>query len=200
MKLDVLPIGLYGENIYVLHESDHVLIVDPGKYAKEIIYLIGKNEIVDGIVLTHGHEDHTGAVDDLVDYYHCPVYMDLNDFVLVDPQYAGTHGFDAPVYSKILPLESNMQIGTFLLQITPTPGHTKGSVVIRYRNLLFTGDTLFAGSIGRTDLFGGSESEMCQSLKVLMNMPHDLIVLPGHGGRSTIKQEIATNPFLQHLG
>lgn len=198
MKLDVLPIGLYGENIYVLHEKGHVLIVDPGKYAKEIQKCISKNEVVDGIVLTHGHEDHTGAVDDLVDIYHCPVYMDLDDYDLVDPKYAGSHGFDAPIYTEVNPLKADSKVGTFGLKVTKTPGHTKGSVVIRYRNLLFTGDTLFQGSIGRTDLYGGSELEMKESLKQFFDMPHDLIVLPGHGPKSTIKQELDTNMYIQY--
>ncbi len=198
MKLDVLPIGLYGENIYVLHENDHVLIVDPGKYAKEIKKYISEKEIVDGIVLTHGHEDHTGAVDDLVDMYGCCVYMDLDDYDLVDPKYAGSHGFDAPIYTKVNSLQTNSKVGTFSLEVTKTPGHTKGSVVIRYRNLLFTGDTLFQGSIGRTDLYGGSEIEMKESLKKFFDMPHDLIVLPGHGPKSTIKQELDTNMYIQY--
>lgn len=197
MKLDCLPIGLYGENIYVLHDRTHVLIVDPGKYPKEIAKCIDVKEIVDGIVLTHGHEDHTGAVDDLVDMYHCPVYMDMEDYILVNPKYAGTHGFDAPVYSTITPLENKTIVGNFLLEVIKTPGHTKGSVVIHYRNLLFTGDTLFAGSVGRTDLFGGSEEEMMDSLRKLKELPNDWIVLPGHGPKTTIKQEIATNMYMQ---
>lgn len=199
MKLDVLPIGLYGENIYVLHEKQHVLIVDPGKYAKQIAACIAKDEVVDGIVLTHGHEDHTGAVDDLVDMYGCKVYMDLDDYILVDPKYAGSHGFDAPVYTKIEPLQKDTKVGIFQLDVTKTPGHTKGSVVIRYRNLLFSGDTLFAGSIGRTDLFSGNEVEMAQSLRLLAKMPKDLIVLPGHGPRTTIQQELDTNMYMQYL-
>lgn len=198
MKLDTLPIGLYGENIYVLHENGHVLIIDPGKNAKEIAKCISKDEIVDGIILTHGHEDHTQATDDLVDIYSCEVYMDLADYDLVDSRYAGSHGFDAPVYTPVKPLLKDMQIGSFHVEVTKTPGHTKGSCVIRYRNLLFTGDTLFAGSIGRTDLYGGNETEMMQSLMKFMDMPHDLIVLPGHGPRSTIKQELATNMYLQY--
>lgn len=199
MKLDTLPIGLYGENIYVLHENGHVLIIDPGKNAKEIAQCISKDEIVDGIILTHGHEDHTQATDDLVDIYSCDVYMDLVDYDLVDPKYAGSHGFDAPVYTPVKPLQKDMQIGSFHVEVTKTPGHTKGSCVIRYRNLLFTGDTLFAGSIGRTDLYGGNEAEMMQSLTKFMDMAHDLIVLPGHGPRSTIKQELATNMYLRYV-
>lgn len=199
MKLNVLPIGLYEENIYVLHENGHVLIIDPGKNAKAIAQCIEKDEIVAGICLTHGHEDHTGAVDDLVDLYDCPVYMNMDDYILVDPKYAGSHGFDAPIYSKINPYQQDMTIGTFHLHIIPTSGHTKGGVCIQYRNLLFSGDTLFAGSIGRTDLFSSNEEEMVESLKTLSKLPHDLIVLPGHGPKTTIKQELDTNMYLTYL-
>ena len=197
MKLDTLPIGLYGENIYVLHENGHVLIIDPGKNAKEIAKCISKDEIVDGIILTHGHEDHTQATDDLVDIYSCEVYMDLADYDLVDPGYAGTHGFDAPVYTPVKPLLKDMQIGSFHVEVTKTPGHTKGSCVVRYRNLLFTGDTLFAGSIGRTDFYGGDFKKMEKSLKRLKNQDDDIAIYPGHGPNSNIKIEKMTNPFMR---
>ena len=197
MKLDTLPIGLYGENIYVLHENGHVLIIDPGKNAKEIAKCISKDEIVDGIILTHGHEDHTQATDDLVDIYSCEVYMDLADYDLVDPGYAGSHGFDAPVYTPVKPLLKDMQIGSFHVEVTKTPGHTKGSCVIRYRNLLFTGDTLFAGSMGRTDFYGGDSRKMDKSLKRLKNQDDDIKIYPGHGPNSNLKTEKMTNPFMR---
>lgn len=197
MKLDVLPIGLYEENIYILHHEGHVLLVDPGRFPNEILSHIEKDEIVDGIVLTHGHSDHTGAVDDLVDVFHCPVHMNLEDAPLVDQQYARSMGAENPVYSTISPLqEGNVIIGTFPLTIYFTPGHSKGSSLIQYRHLLFTGDTLFAGDIGRTDLFGGSDEEMLDSLKRIAQLDHDLTILPGHGPHSTIAQELKTNPYL----
>ena len=195
MKLNILPIGQYEENIYVLHEDGHVLIVDPGRFAQEVEYVV-KNDTVDGIILTHGHADHTGAVDDLAEKYHCPVYMCMADYILVDPSFAGKHGFDAPVYSEIHDLSENMKIGIFELRIHFTPGHTAGSVCIQYKNLLFTGDTLFAGSIGRTDLFSGDEAQMSASLEYLKTLSHDLKVLPGHGLSSTIGRELKTNPYL----
>ena len=95
MKVDVLPIGQFQENIYVLHDQGHVLIFDPGRYAKKVAETIGKDETVDGIILTHGHSDHTGAADDLNDMYHCGIYMNKKDYILVDPSYAGKHGFDS---------------------------------------------------------------------------------------------------------
>ena len=197
MNLDILPIGLYGENSYVLHDQNHVLLIDPGRYPDEIRKRIRKQEKTDAIVLTHGHEDHTGAVDDLEDVYHCPVYMSEKDFPLTDPANAGKLGYSAPVYAKITPFTEITQAGYFRLQIIETPGHTSGSVCIRYRNLLFTGDTLFAGDIGRTDLYSGSEEEMLRSLQKFRNMPHDLQVFPGHGPSSTIGRELAVNPYLQ---
>lgn len=197
MNLDILPIGLYGENSYVLHDQKHVLLIDPGRYASEIRKRIGKDECVDAIALTHGHEDHTGAVDDLVDVYHCPVFLDEKDLPLVDPANAGKLGYSAPVYAEITPWKETTEAGFFTLHIMETPGHTAGSVCIRYRNLLFTGDTLFAGDIGRTDLYSGSEAEMMQSLQKFRKMPHDLQVFPGHGPSSTIGRELSVNPYLQ---
>lgn len=196
MKLDVLPIGQFEENIYVLHDQGHVLIVDPGRYAKRIAEMIADDETVDGIILTHGHADHTGAADDLAELYHCSIYMNREDYVLVDPSYAGKHGFDAPVYNEIHDLQSDAKIGIFDLRVHNTPGHTAGSICVQYRNLLFSGDTLFAGSIGRTDLYSGDEVQMASSLEYLKQLPHDLRVLPGHGPATTIGRELQINPFL----
>lgn len=194
MNLDILPIGLYDENSYVLHHQGHVLFIDPGRYAKEIKKYVKKNEIVDGIVLTHGHEDHTGAVDDLVEQYHCPVYMHTADRILTDPT-CTRKGFDGPVYAKILPLEDLTKIGIFALSVYHTPGHTEGSCCIQFRNLLFTGDTLFASDIGRTDLFSGDEAKMMQSLRLLKGLSNDLQIYPGHGPASTMHEEKLRNPY-----
>ena len=80
MKIETLPIGLYGENSYILHDNGHVLFIDPGRFAQELAQHVGADETVDGILLTHGHVDHTGAVDDLYEIYHCPVYLHEGDF------------------------------------------------------------------------------------------------------------------------
>ena len=198
MKVDVLPIGLYEENSYVLHDHDHVLFIDPGRNAKQIAACVSEKETADGIILTHGHADHTQAADDISEMYHCPVYMNREDYILVDPSFAGKHGFDGPVYSEILDLQAVMKIGVFDLQIHYTPGHTAGSVCIQYKNLLFSGDTLFAGSIGRTDHPGGDYDQLIDSIdRKLMPLDGDITILPGHGTPSSIGYERATNPFLQ---
>lgn len=200
MKVDVLPIGLYEENCYVLHDRDHVLFVDPGRYAKQIASCVSEKETVDGIILTHGHEDHTGAADDLAEMYGCPVYISFEDYILIDPKNSTPFGYGAPVYSKVYDLKGTMKIGIFDLEVIATPGHTAGSVCIRYRNLLFTGDTLFAGSIGRTDLYSGDEEQMIQSLVLLSKLSHDLHVLPGHGPDTTIGRELIRNLYLMNIG
>lgn len=199
MKLDILPIGLYEENSYILHEDGHVLFIDPGRFAKELIAHVKEDEVVDGIVLTHGHEDHTGAVDDLVDHYGCKVYMHSNDLMLTNASLGvRKRGYEAPIFHEITPLTSgDMEIGTFHITVYETPGHTSGSCLIRYKQSLFTGDTLFKNSIGRTDLFGGNEMEMMQSLRFIQSLPNDLTVYPGHGPSSSIAKEKRTNPYLQ---
>jgi glyoxylase-like metal-dependent hydrolase (beta-lactamase superfamily II) len=196
MNLDILPIGLYQENSYVLHDQGHVLFIDPGRYAKEIMKCVKPEEKADGIILTHGHEDHTGAVDDLAEAYQCPVYMHSADMILTDPKETG-RGFDGPVYSKIEPLDTLTKAGSFSIKVYHTPGHTEGSCCIQIKNLLFTGDTLFASDIGRTDLFSGSEEEMMQSLILLKSLPGSLQIYPGHGPASTMAEEKMRNPYLQ---
>ena len=201
MRVDTLPIGKYEENIYVLHEDRHVLIIDPGMYAKRIAEKIEKDETVDAIILTHGHDDHTGAVDDLVDLYHCDVYIHPADKLLATMHGSAFNGgSETPIYSPVKDLvEGETDIGTFHLEIYSTPGHTAGSIMIRYKNILFTGDTLFAGTVGRTDLFSGDETMMMHSLGKIRSMRADLTVYPGHGPSTTIAQERLVNPYLHMI-
>jgi len=197
-KLDILPIGLYEENSMVLHDHGHVLLIDPGRFPKEIAARVDQKEIVDAIVLTHGHSDHTMAADDLADQYHCPIYLHPLDRILVESADRHLDGTDHPIYHEIQPLSSGeMMIGTFPVTVYHTPGHTAGSVCVRYRNLLFTGDTLFAGDCGRTDLYSGDEAAMQKSLHLLAGLSRDLQVYPGHGPSSTISMELKVNPYLQ---
>ncbi len=200
MKVDVLPIGQDDENSYVLHDRGHVLFIDPGRKAKMIAACVLPKEKVDGIILTHGHSDHTQAADDLADLYDCEVYMSHRDLILVDPASVQGYGFDGPVYHEITDLKEEMGIGSFTLHVIFTPGHTAGSVCVRLGSLLFTGDTLFAGDIGRTDLFGGDEQQMKASLKKLAQLPHDLKIYPGHGPASTIGRELMSNPYFVYAG
>lgn len=196
MKIDILPIGLYEENIYVLHDNSHVLIIDPGRYPKEIAKCVKDNETVDGVILTHGHEDHAGAADDIAEMFHCGIWLHNDDRILVSEEGADYGAYGGRVYAQTNHLEGDMQIGIFKLTVYHTPGHTAGSVCIKYRNVLFSGDTLFASSIGRTDLFSGNDEQMIETIRFLKTLPKDLKVYPGHGPATTIGQELLTNPYL----
>ena len=197
MKVECLPIGLYEENTYLLHDHGHVLVIDPGRHASLLMRHIDRKEIVDGIVLTHGHEDHVGAADELADHYGVGLYLNQAEWPAVTTE-RKPQGFAITLYHPLTDLPTgSIQIGSFPLQIYRTPGHSAGSVLIRYRNVLFTGDTLFAGTVGRTDLFSGNERDMECSLQTIRTLPNDLLVYPGHGPASTIKQEKQLNPYLR---
>ncbi len=195
-KIEKLILGLYETNCYLIKEDGHVLIVDPGKKAERIIEKIG-DFIVDGIVLTHGHFDHIGAVDDLINHYGMDVYIDYDDEVLLNSVHNQYGGYAGKVYHKVKYLEHGVNtIGKFTFEVIKTPGHTEGSVLINYKNHLFTGDTLFKDSIGRTDLYSGDYSKIKQSLKLIKTLDPDLIVYPGHGEITTLKEELENNPYL----
>lgn len=197
MQLITIPTGVLEENTYIVIEDQHAFLVDPGSESQKILATIPSDVNVDFIILTHGHNDHTQAVDDIVDQYHCPVYIHPLDYDLIDPKHPLPYRYVAPVYSQIQWINpGQITIGHFLLQIYHTPGHTAGGICIQYKDCLFTGDTLFANDCGRTDLHLGSEEQLQTSLQFLKTLPHHLRVLSGHGPASTIGQEIKTNPYL----
>ncbi|MGM9941111.1 MAG: MBL fold metallo-hydrolase [Bulleidia sp.] len=197
MKIRILPIGMYQENSIVVHEQGHVLIVDPGGHPEIIQQEIADDETVEAIVLTHGHEDHVSAVDALVDIYHCPVYLNDRDRELVDPKTSASHMFARPVHAKITSLPSHLDCSVFHLDVLETPGHTLGSVCLLMEHVMFSGDTLFAGSIGRTDLDESDPHLMQSSLEKLKALDQDYHVIPGHGPATLLSTEKQTNVYLR---
>ena len=200
-KIDVFVLGMVQVNTYVLWNDNHVLIVDPGTANAQLMQKIEEaGAIVDGIVLTHGHFDHIGGVDKLVERYHCSLYINANyQAMLNDPVLNFSYGEPVIVQTKPLDLLPGKQtIGAFDLFVIDAPGHSEGSSLIRWDDCLFCGDVVFQGSMGRTDLATGSNSKMMQSLKMMKEtLDGDLKLYPGHGPTTTWKQELLTNPFLQ---
>lgn len=197
MEIRTLKLGLYQTNTYILIKNDKAIIIDPGSKVERIQALIKESEQVVGICLTHGHFDHIGAVDDLVELYHCPVYIHDEDFDLTqDPEKNYSQTKKIKLKSKLCFYKDSMQIMDFNFEVYHTPGHTKGSVCLKFDNDLFTGDTLFKGSIGRTDLFGGSSQQMKQSLRFIRSLNHDYNVYPGHDSITTLFDELKHNPYL----
>ena len=198
MKVSVMQVGPIGTNCYFLQdeESGLMAIIDPGDDWERILHQVKKAEgEVKYILLTHGHYDHTTAVPDLVKALPgVQVYIHQ-----ADANGAGSQLF--PLAAQVKDLNNydegdTLSLGSLTIEVLHTPGHSKGSVTLKVGDVLFTGDTLFCGSCGRTDLRGGSYEEIMASLKRLGELEGDFHVCPGHDRTSTLERERQYNPFL----
>ena len=190
-----LPLGAYQTNCYVVHPEgeSRCIVLDPGYAAEEILrFLTQKGLSLEAILLTHGHFDHVGAVRDLVALTDCDVYLHPADTAMPPPMTAGPLYFTHTLAGGETLSVCGLEIGVF-----HTPGHTPGSVCFQIGTYLFTGDTLFAGSCGRTDLPGGNWQTITQSLQFLRSLEAPYQVFPGHGQASTLEREKAVNPYLR---
>ena len=194
MEIIPLTLGDYMTNCYILRqEASHACcIIDPGYEAGRILSLLEEKQLTpEAILLTHGHFDHVGAVRDLAAETDCDVYISAADLSL-PPMITG-----GPLYyTDTYPESGSLSIAGLTFCIIPTPGHTPGSVCLMVEDAIFSGDTLFAGSCGRTDLPGGSWGSISASLKKLAALPGDYHVFPGHGGATTLENERKNNPYL----
>lgn len=200
MKIDIHIMGPIETNSYFLYEKDEVILIDPAGKSEKVIDFIGNYKPV-AVLLTHGHFDHIKAVDDLYDKYKLPVYLNKEDEKLARDKYQGK---DFNIFNYITcPIvdakEGNYKIGNFNFDIIQTPGHTEGSVLYRFNKDIFTGDTLFKESVGRTDLEGGNNHKLMSSLKVFKNFDIYSIIYPGHGPSSTLEYELIYNQFLNNI-
>ncbi len=189
-----LPLGAYQTNCYVVHPEgrNDCIVIDPGYEAGEILrFLDSKGLTLNAILLTHGHFDHVGAVRDLVAVTDCPVYLHPEDTAMPPQMTAGPLYYTHSLTGGETLLLCGLTIG-----VLHTPGHTPGSVCFQIGTLLFTGDTLFAGSCGRTDLPGGNWQTIKKSLAFLRNLQAPYQVFPGHGEATTLEKEKARNPYL----
>lgn len=195
LKLHTLPLGAYQTNCYILHQegASSCVVIDPG-YTPEVVlsFLEGQGLTLEAILLTHGHFDHVGGVRDLAAETGCKVYLNPNDLSMPPRLTAG------PLYYTDTYSEGDtITPAGISFQALSTPGHTPGSVCLIAENFLFSGDTLFAGSCGRTDLPGGSTSAIRASLRRLAALPQDYSVHPGHGESTTLAWEKQYNPYMR---
>lgn len=194
MKIQILQVPFVGTNCYLVmdEESGKGVVIDPGGAAEDISAAIKNTGMtLDAIFLTHAHYDHTGAVLELrKEYPDVPVYLHPEDA-------AKTKNADylMPNIGETTPYGEGDKIcvGSMKFKVMHTPGHTPGCVTLEAGDVLFTGDTLFRGSCGRTDFPGGSPDLMAQSLKRLASLEGDRQVLPGHEGLSTLEEERKNN-------
>lgn len=199
MEVRRVPAGVYAANCYILmdEETKEAAVMDPGGDADDLSKVIKEmGAKVKYILLTHGHVDHVGAVTELKDEFKAPVYINEEDYKMISNR-EYIYGDIIGKVDGYINEGDSFKLGSSEIKVLQTPGHTPGGVCFLVDSMVITGDTLFAGSIGRTDLGGGDYEAIIRSIKEkLMVLPDDTIVLPGHGGQSTIGRERVHNPFL----
>ena len=193
-------------NTYVLIDSDNnCLVIDPSKQYSGIINYIQKNNLtLKGVLLTHGHYDHIRGVELLINSFNMPVYIGFDEVDLIKDPYKNCSFMLGNPYSfeKELTSVSDQEILKLLNEVIVcigTPFHTQGSICyyLPKSGVLFTGDFLFKGSVGRSDLPTGTPRTFSSSIAKLMVLPDDTKIYPGHGPSSTLKEEKMTNPYLR---
>ena len=198
MDIKTLQVGPIGTNCYILCDETEKLcaVIDPGGDADRVAAAVRDSGCAPCVILlTHGHYDHTGAVAELAEKWpDVPVYLNHRDVYEGD---AYLQQLFPPVpAAKDYGEGDTIRVGCLAVKVLATPGHSEGSVTLRCGNALFCGDTLFAGSCGRTDFPGGSVKKMMESLKRLGELEGDLTVYPGHMEDSTLDRERSWNPYL----
>ena len=176
MKIDVVKVGMLECNCYLLDINGKVLVIDPGDDVDKIINKIGNREVI-GIVISHYHFDHIGALDALVNKYNVNVY-DKNNMI-----------------------EGINKIGDFLFDVIYTPGHKEDLITLYFKEdkCMFCGDFIFRDSVGRCDLPGGNISDMIKSINKIKNYDRDIVIYSGHGVSTTLGYEIDNNMYFNNI-
>ena len=205
IKILTLPLGSYQTNCYIVYEetAKSCAILDPGYSPERVLDAVAKLGLtVDAVLLTHGHFDHVGGVEAIVKATNCRLWMREADYTqFKNPQ----NDFFYPIHDcdfcEVNFCEEGEQIraGGLTFTALETPGHTWGSVCYLCEDAIFSGDTLFAGSCGRTDLPGGDYGTIVLSLERLAELQGDYTVYPGHGSATTLAQERMYNPYMRTL-
>ena len=198
MLIETFTVGTLSTNCYVAHSqiTKEAIIIDPGlelsTEAQQIFDYIDADALkIKLIVNTHGHQDHISGNAIFQAKYDVPIYIHTFDALALED--LEKDKFLAPV---LLEDGNQIRFGDQILKVLHTPGHTPGSICLIGDRLIFTGDTLFAEGIGRTDFAGGSDRDMQQSLQKLVQLPDNLLIYPGHGPTSIMGEEKRVNPFL----
>lgn len=193
-----LVLGPIQNNVYIISDGTSTLVVDPADDARAIVSALGGAQL-DAIVVTHCHNDHIGALADLKEKTGAPVYAPAKDAALIEKPDPGFPPAKPCVIDVRLKERDVVKVGNMRWRVIETPGHTPGGIClflssedgerIEGANVLISGDTLFCGSIGRTDFEGGDDRAIRASLRRLSQLPDDTLVLPGHNSLTTIADE-----------
>ena len=197
LKIDVKELGIYFVNCYLIREeqSKSCVVIDPGGHANKVLkYLEDNGLTLEAILLTHGHFDHVGAVKELHEKTLCKVYLHTDDLMLPENFTSGSL-FYTHEYGE----GDVLELAGLTIKVMHTPGHTEGSVCLLVDDVIFSGDTLFCHSCGRTDLPGGDPDAIMKSLARLKALEGDYRVLPGHNRATTLAIEREYNPFMKKV-
>lgn len=198
MNIITIQGGVLYTNCYMVYgdDADTCIVIDPGFQPEPILeQAMCRGKKIEAIFLTHGHFDHVGGVKALAEETGCQVYIHQEDLNLPNRLTLGTIPYTHH-YSE----GDTVELAGLSFRILHTPGHTPGGVCILCGDAMFAGDTLFAGTCGRTDLPGSSPKDMRKSLTRLARLEGEYTVLPGHGEPSTLSEEKRSNPYLQVTG
>ena len=196
MKMITLPLGALETNCYVVYDeaSRVCALIDPGAMPQVVLDTLAKNDLtLQKILLTHAHFDHTGALRALHEKFpDVPIYVNAQD----TDETLNMSRWNL-VYTDTFLDGDEISMPPLTFRVLATPGHTRGSSCLICGDTIFSGDTLFEGCCGRTDLPGGNTDQMMASLRRLAELPGDYHVLPGHGGDTTLERERRTNYYMR---
>jgi hydroxyacylglutathione hydrolase len=205
IHIQTLPVGPFEENCSIIWKNSQAILIDPGAEAKRIETELKQRELtVAAILCTHGHADHISALAHLSDHHNAAVYMHeadqrwaFGEMNQIPPYYPTPKKPAVPI--EHIAAQTHWTLAEMKIEVIQTPGHTPGSVCLHFTedNLLIAGDTLFKGSCGRTDLPGGSPTQLKASLQRLKTLPDLTRVVAGHGPDTTIGEEKAYNFFMR---
>ena len=193
MKIKTFVLGVMQTNCYIVsNDENHCMIIDPGAQGKKVAKYLEENELVlDAILLTHGHFDHIGAVDYLYDKYHCPIYIHHEDIEMLTNSRLNLSYLEKPfsLSAPVTPASEHMEISGFKICWFHLPGHCPGAsmIYLEDENVIFSGDVLFNGSIGRFDFPNSSKYDTLTSIEKIKTFNFDATLYPAHVPISTLK-------------